>query len=136
MEDRSGRMAFIKFKPLTSRYNFYSTIKPEDYDHSINEYLTFEEEVLIAFRSTRDLGVFTNKRILLIDVKGIKGLRRSIFSICYRSILAYELDIHLFDAAINLTTASGHRTSLNFLKPIPLDDMWRVYHLINQYLLK
>jgi hypothetical protein len=71
----------------------------------------------------------------LIDVKGVKGVRKKIFSIKYNSISSYELDIHTFDSAINITTDSGYIMSLNFLKPIPLDDMFKVYHLINQYLL-
>lgn len=133
---RVVNMAFIKFKPLTSRYNFFNTINYTDFDDKIKEYLTIGEEVLIAFKSTRDLGVFTNKRILLIDVKGVKGVRKNIFTIQYSSISTYELDIKAFDSAINITTNSGYQTSLNFLKPIPLDDMFRVYHLINQYLLK
>ena len=128
-------MAFIKFKPLTSRYNFYNTIASNEFDSKIGKYLSPEEEVLIAFKSTRDVGIFTNKRILLIDVKGVKGVKKKIFSIKYSSISSYELDIHTFDSAINITTDSGYIMSLNFLKPIPLDDMFKVYHLINQYLL-
>lgn len=128
-------MAFLKFRPLTSRFNFRKTLREEELNMEFKSYLLDDEKIIMSFASGRDVGIFTDKRILLIDIKGLRGLRRSIFTLRYESISAYELNVRSFDSAINITSDSGYKMSLNFLKPIPLTDMFRVYDLINEHLL-
>lgn len=128
-------MAFLKFRPLTSRFNFIATIDEKDINSNLLQYLLDNETIFLAFKSGRDVGIFTDKRILLLDIKGIRGLRKNIFSLKYDSISSCELNISFFDSLINLTTDSGYKIALNFLKPILLDDMVKVYQLINSQLL-
>src|SRR5690554_7772818 len=116
-------MAFLKFRPLTSRFNFRKTLREEELNEEFKNYLLEEERINMVFASGRDIGIFTDRRLLLIDIKGLRGLRRSIFTLRYKSISAYELNVRSFDSAINITTDNGYKMSLNFLKPIPLSDM-------------
>jgi hypothetical protein len=128
-------MAFLKFKPLISNLNFRSSINLNELPEDINDYLIDNEEVVLAYKAYRDVVAFTNKRILLIDKKGINGFRRTVFSILYRSISSYSLNIRTIDSTIDITTDSGYKLSFNFLKPIPLDDMFKVYrYLANKIL--
>ena len=43
------------------------------------------EEIVCAFKTIRDQLVFTNKRIISIDVQGITGTKKIIFFLCHIS---------------------------------------------------
>lgn len=124
-------MAFIKFKPIASHFNFFESVSKENLDKESLSYIDLDdEEILLAFKSKRDVGIFTDKRIILIDRKGIRGFRKSIYAIKYDSISSYALNIHNFDSTIEIITESSHRLVINFLKPIPLDDVHVIYKYI------
>lgn len=129
-------MAFIKFKPLTSIFNFKKTLTLEEIPKDISKYFIEGETLVMAFRSVRDIGIFTNKRILLIDKKGIRGFRQRISSVNYSSICSYDINIRHIDTFIDLTLSSGHKLLLNFIKPIPLNDMYEIYWYIANFILK
>lgn len=130
-------MAFIKFKPIASRFNFFSTIPKTEIDRDTLSYINQnEEEIILAFRTKRDVGIFTNKRIILIDRKGFRGFRKSIYSVKYESISSYALNIHNLDSTIEIITDSSHRLLINFLKPIPLDDVHTIYDYITKFFIK
>lgn len=112
-------MAFIKFRPLASTFNFYAIVPNGDLEKDIYDYIG-DEKIMYVFRAKRDLGIFTNKRILLIDKKGFRGFCKSIYSIEYKTISAYILNIHTLDATIDIIINSSHRININFLKPIQL----------------
>lgn len=128
-------MAFIKFKPLGSKENFYQTLTREEMEPNLKNILEDNEKIIIGFKTFRDMGVFTDKRIILLNKKGFRGFCQSILSIKYDSISSYCLNIHTVDSSIELIFDSGYQLILNFLKPIPLDDMYKVYRYISDYVL-
>ena len=85
-------MAFIKFKPIASHFNFFVSMTKNGLSTEDLNYIDDEEEILLAFRSKRDLAIFTDKRIILIDKKGFRGFRKSIYAIKYESISSYSLN--------------------------------------------
>jgi hypothetical protein len=50
------------------------------------------ETVELAFKSTRDMVVFTQKRILIVDPKGVRGKRTEYISIPYKSIVGFAVE--------------------------------------------
>ena len=50
------------------------------------------EEIALAYKLVRDFFVFTEKRILLVDIQGITGRKVEYLSIPYRSISRYALE--------------------------------------------
>jgi hypothetical protein len=129
-------MAFIKFKPIASHFNFFVTLSKDEIDKEALSYVENEEKILLAFRSKRDVGIFTDRRIILIDRKGFRGFRKSIYSIKYDSISSYALNIHNLDSTIEIITESSHRLLINFLKPISLDDVHTIYRYITDCFIK
>ncbi|MDD3048519.1 MAG: PH domain-containing protein [Bacilli bacterium] len=128
-------MAFIKFKPIGSKENFYQTLSNDEIKANLDKILEPREDIIIGFKSFRDMGVFTNKRIILVNKKGVRGFCQSVLSIKYDSISSYCLNVHSVDSSIELIFDSGYQMILNFLKPIPLDDMYLVYRYISDYVL-
>jgi len=126
-------MAFIRFKPISSYFNFNACIHRESLDSEGMKYIDIDnEKVIMAFRSKRDLGIFTDKRVVLIDRKGFRGFRKSIYAIKYDSISSYTLNIHNLESTLEIITNSGHQMTINFLKPISLDAVDVVYQYLTE----
>lgn len=69
-------------------------LKPIDVDsikNDVNGLLIDGEEVKMAFKTVRDQLVFTNKRIISIDVQGITGKRRSFSTMPYSKIQYFSI---------------------------------------------
>lgn len=58
----------------------------------LKDLLVSNETVEKSFKIFRDAIVFTNLRIILIDVQGVTGSKVSYHSIPYRSIVSYEIE--------------------------------------------
>lgn len=75
--------------------------------HTNTKILFDEEKVLMAFKAGRDVTLFTNIRIMTIDVQGLVGCKIEYTSIPYRSIHAYSVEsagIWDRDSELNLYT--------------------------------
>lgn len=62
------------------------------YSKQVRELLVAGEEVIDAYRSIRDGIVFTNKRMILVNVQGITGKKVDYTSIPYRKISVFSVE--------------------------------------------
>ena len=58
----------------------------------INDFLIHGEEVIGTYKSIRDGVVFTNKRIIAINIQGITGKKQDYTSIPYSKISTFSLE--------------------------------------------
>lgn len=58
----------------------------------VGELLVENEQVLASFSSLRDKVVFTNGRIIAVNVQGITGMKRDFTSIPYSKIQMYSVE--------------------------------------------
>ena len=75
------------------------------------ELLVEGETVECAFKTLRDVAMFTNKRLIVRDAQGITGKKVEIYSVPYKSINMYSSEnAGKFDlnAEIELWTRAGH----------------------------
>ena len=75
--------------------------------HYRTKILLNDETVLMAFKGGRDVTLFTNLRIMIIDVQGLVGCKIEYTSIPYRSVHAYSVEsagIWDRDSELNLYT--------------------------------
>ena len=85
--------------------NSVFNLKPIEISEVRNEVASFlieGEEILNAFQTFRDQVVFTNKRIISIDVQGITGQRKSFSTLPYSTIQFFEIQTKGFNKAINI----------------------------------
>jgi len=54
--------------------------------------LTPDEQVLVAFKTIRDWIVFTDWRVIHVDVQGLTGSKKQYKTVPYRSIAAYSIE--------------------------------------------
>lgn len=129
-------MSFIKFKPIASHFNFFISIPPRELTQEELCYIDDHEKVIYAYKAKRDVVMFTDKRIVLIDVKGFRGFRRSVYAVKYESVSSYTLSINNLDSTLEIITDSAHHLVMNFYKPIPLDEVNRIYQYITDCVIK
>ncbi|KIX22470.1 helicase [Flavobacterium sp. 316] len=69
-----------------------SEVSPEKLNEKYKRLLTDNEEIELGFQLLRDTFVFTNRRLILIDVQGITGSKVEYKSMPYKNISRFSLE--------------------------------------------
>lgn len=69
-----------------------STVEPDKIEKEIAQFLITDEKVELAFKLVRDLIIFTNRRLILIDKQGLTGKKTDYHSIPFKSISHFSLE--------------------------------------------
>lgn len=99
---------------------FFARLKKVDnntFDKMIQDLLIDSEYVVGAYQSVRDGVIFTNKRIIAINVQGITGKKKDITSIPYNKISTYSLEtsgVFDLDAELEIYLSGVGRVRFEF----------------------
>lgn len=74
--------SFIKLKPVSH----------SDFSEMVIPMLIGEENILSCYRGMRDGVVFTNKRIIAINVQGVTGKKKDFTSLPYSKIQSFSVE--------------------------------------------
>lgn len=77
---------------LSGLFGNASEVDNASVEQEINEILAPGEQVVQAYRLVRDLFVFTDKRLILIDKQGLTGKKVEYHSIPYRAITHFVVE--------------------------------------------
>jgi len=96
-----------------------------------------DEMIIYAFQTIRDQLIFTNKRIISVDVQGITGKRKSFTSMPYSRIQYFTIQTPGFmeafpDSELFLMFSSGFTATFEFKDRVDIGVLGR---LISQYIL-
>lgn len=69
-----------------------SEVDTKDVQKDLEAILVTEEQVVRGFRIYRDLFIFTDKRLILIDKQGLRGKKAEYHSIPYKSISHFSVE--------------------------------------------
>ena len=92
-------------------------VKDDDFGKIINDFLIDGEYVVGAYKSVRDGVVFTNKRIITINVQGLTGKKQDYTSLPYSKISAFSLEtagVFDMDAELTLHMSGVGRVKFEF----------------------
>ncbi|WP_311491876.1 PH domain-containing protein [uncultured Anaerococcus sp.] len=90
-------------------------IKIEKVRSEVLDFFVAGEEIVSAFETIRDQVVFTNKRILVVNVQGITGKKRAYLSYPYSKIQYFGIETAgVLDIDSELILAFNDGTSLSF----------------------
>lgn len=113
------------------------TVSPEEISKEYENILTVEENVEIGFQLIRDVFIFTNKRLILVDKQGITGRKIEYLTILYKSISKFSIETsgHFdLDAELKIWVSSEQSPSITkkFNKKVNIYDLQKVLasHLI------
>lgn len=69
-----------------------SEVETKDVQKDLEAILVTGEQVVKGFRIYRDLFIFTDKRLILIDKQGLRGKKAEYHSIPYKSISHFSVE--------------------------------------------
>jgi len=68
------------------------TVSREELEKKYGQLLIDSEEIEVGFKLIRDTFIFTNKRLIILDVQGVTGKKREYKSINYKSISRFSVE--------------------------------------------
>ena len=103
----------------------------------VNGLLISGEEIVMAFKTVRDQLVFTNKRIIAIDVQGITGKRKSYSSMPYSKIQYFSIQTPGFaelipDSELFIMFSNTFTSKFEFKGKV---DIGKIGRMISEYVL-
>ena len=69
-----------------------STVGNEDLTKNFGQLLISDEKIELGFKLFRDTFIFTNKRLIIVDVQGLTGSKTEYLSITYKSISRFSIE--------------------------------------------
>jgi hypothetical protein len=105
-------------------------IDPDELDEKYAEMLTETESIQVGFKVVRDTFIFTDKRLLIVDIQGMTGRKTEYLSIPYSKITRFSIETagHFdLDAELKIWIGSD-QTPLQkkFNKSVNIYDVQRV----------
>ncbi|MBO0602343.1 PH domain-containing protein [Sporosarcina sp. E16_3] len=114
-----------------------SEIEVSKVEKELKDLLTPTEKVEHAYKLIRDLLIFTNKRLILVDKQGVTGKKVEYQSIPYKSVVHFSIETAgTFDLDAELKVwLSGSSTPIQkkFNKSL---NIYKVQSVLAEYVLK
>lgn len=135
----------VCIKEGSTRINFNKDsvfdLKPisvSDVSGEVNGLLIDGEEIACAFKTIRDQLIFTNKRIISVDVQGITGKRKSFSSMPYSKVQFFAIQTPGFaelipDSELVLTFSNSFTAKFEFKGDT---DIGKIGRMISAYVLE
>ena len=103
----------------------------------VNGLLIGGEEVVMAFQTVRDQLLFTNKRIIAVDVQGITGKRKSFSAMPYSKIQYFSIQTPGFgelipDSELFIMFSNTFTAKFEFKGGV---DIGKIGRMISEYVL-
>ena len=108
---------------------FFARLKSvgtDSFGRIINDFLIDGEVVIGAYKSVRDGVVFTNKRIIAINVQGITGKKQDYTSIPYSKISTFSLEtagVFDLDAELELYLSGVGKVKFQFTQSTDVKEI-------------
>ena len=126
--------------PVSFNQDSVFNLKPirlESVRKDVEKMLVDGEEAVMAFRTVRDQLVFTNKRIIAVDVQGLTGTRRTFSSMPYTKVQYFSIQTPGFgelmpDTELFLVFSNSFTAKFEFRGSV---DVGLLSRLIGRYVL-
>jgi len=107
------------------------SVSQEDLLKKYEQLLIDNEEIEMGFKLIRDTFIFTNKRLILVDVQGLTGSKTEYKSIAYKSITRFSIETagtFDLDAELKIWVSSELQPSIvkQFNKSVNVYDVQKV----------
>ena len=110
-------------------------VDPSSFSAALNPLLIPGEEIVAGFKTVRDGVVFTNKRVIAINVTGITGQKVDYTSLPYKKVQSYSVEtagMFDLDGELELWFSSVGRVRFEFSSG---SDLLQICALISEQVL-
>lgn len=106
-------------------------VDPDDISEKYSQLFIDDEQIDIGFKLIRDTLIFTNKRLILINVQGLTGNKTEYLSVAYKSISRFSIEsagTFDLDAELKIWISSETEPSIiqTFNKKVNVYDVQKV----------
>jgi hypothetical protein len=111
--------SFLKLKPVPA----------SNFEHMISPMFIDGEHIISTFQGIRDGVVFTNKRIVSVNVQGITGKKKDFTSLPYSKIQAYSVEtagVIDLDSELELWFSGMGKVKFEFVSKADVGALCRV----------
>src|SRR5687768_5061336 len=123
------RPAMIDFKNAS----FFKLEENSDYGDMVSGLLADGETVIRSYKGVRDGVVFTDKRIIAVNVQGATGKKKDFTSLPYSKIIVYSIETEAaFDLDVELELHFSGLGTVKFQFTGPTDIV-EISNLISRY---
>lgn len=104
----------------TLAWTFFQEVQiPSD----VNAMLAQGEQPIAAYKTVRDVAIFTDKRLIVKDAQGLTGKKIEVYSLPYSSVVMWSTEnagkLLDFNSEVELWTKAGH-IKINLKKGIDI----------------
>lgn len=114
-------MAYLKYKEVTKYFNFSKMILKGELPSYVTDYIFEDEIILCGYKTSRDYGVFTTKKIVLFDNTSTLGISKQIYTIPYNTISTLSIIYTRSGAELSLFLDSGYPVRIKFIYMTNID---------------
>ena len=111
--------SFFKLKPVDA--NTYSNV--------LNPMFVGGEQIIATFKGIRDGVVFTNKRIIAVNVQGLTGTKKDFSSLPYSKIQAFSVEtagIFDLDSELEIWFSGLGKVKFEFVSQANVSEICRM----------
>lgn len=106
-------------------------VDPDDISEKYSQLFIDDEQIDIGFKLIRDTLIFTNKRLILVNVQGLTGNKTEYLSVAYKSISRFSIEsagTFDLDAELKIWISSETEPSIiqTFNKKVNVYDVQKV----------
>lgn len=105
------------------------SVENDKYEKLISPILADGENIVYSFKGVRDGVVFTNKRVIAINIQGVTGTKKDISSLPYSKIQAFSVEtagIFDIESELELWFSSLGVVRFEFLKNAHITKICRL----------
>lgn len=107
-------MAYIRYKAVTKDFNFTKSLELKNIPSYGKDYIYDDEKTLAVYQIGKDIGLITDKKIMLFDNSTSFGARKEITTVPYHVITAHSIIFHASSTEIYLLLKTGNPLLLKF----------------------
>jgi len=129
-------MAYMKFKELTKYFDFKTEVlEIELLPLYTKEYLSEKEQIVIAYKNTKDYVVFTNHKMILFDRDPLAMYYKKIHMVPYKSISTSAINFLPGKVELLFSLDSGYQLHINFINMNhnTKENLKRVFNMMMNY---
>ena len=118
---------------------FFARLKKVTNDHfgeMVNEFLIESENIIGTYQSVRDGVIFTNKRIIAVNIQGVTGKKKDFTSLPYNKISTFSLEtsgIFDLDSELEIFLSGVGKVKFQFTGST---DVKAICKVISEYVLR
>ncbi|MBO4939670.1 MAG: PH domain-containing protein [Clostridia bacterium] len=104
-------------------------VRDDEFGKMIEDFMVNGETVVGAYQSVRDGVVFTNKRIIAINVQGITGKKKDFTSIPYSKITTFSLEtagVFDLDAELEVYVSGLGKVKFEFVGSTDVKEICKI----------